>query len=96
MNSNNHPSAYGYQPRHNIGHQPDRYPPPEKTIHADTLDIERKKFIVALKENRIGRFLRILEQGGLKQSAIIVPGSGLKDFQTKLAEMVEASTAPKS
>jgi hypothetical protein len=98
MNSNNHPSAYGYQPDKNNGHKAPGHPAIEMTLRTNALVIERKNFLIALKENRIGRFLRIIEQGGTKQSAIIIPAAGLENFQKMLAEMVAtaASAPPKS
>ena len=55
--------------------------------------IERKLFILILKENPRGRFLRIVEDGGgsRRPVSIIVPATDLKDFQKLLAEMVKAS-----
>jgi hypothetical protein len=63
----------------------------ETTLKQSELAIERKTFVVALKENPRGRFLRIVENGGSQFASIIVPDSGLKDFQRLLAEMVDAA-----
>jgi hypothetical protein len=92
MNSHDHPSAYGYQPPG--GQEPTR---PWQPVHEDTLQswelpIERKTFIFTLKENPRGRFLRITELRQPRSAAIIVPASGLKDFQKLLADMVKAES----
>jgi hypothetical protein len=44
-----------------------------------------------LKENTRGRFIRITEDLADKRNSIIIPGTGLKDFQKLLDEMVSAS-----
>jgi hypothetical protein len=92
MNSNNHPGAYGYQPR---AATPSPFYPPKPVVQEDTLaagmvDIERKTFAVALKDNPRGRFLRITEKNGTRHATIIIPSTGLKEFQQVLAEMIQA------
>jgi hypothetical protein len=37
--------------------------------------------------------LRITEENGAKRNCIIIPGTGLKDFQKLLEEMVKAADA---
>lgn len=54
------------------------------------VDIERKTFSIALKDNPRGRFLRITEQNGTRRATIIIPSTGLKEFQKILADMVKA------
>ena len=95
MNSNNHPGAYGYQPRSMAPspyYQPNQPKPPvqEDTLAAGLIDIERKTFSIALKDNPRGRFLRITEKNGTRHATIIIPTTGLKEFQQVLAEMVQA------
>ena len=62
----------------------------EDTLKSCEVRIERKFYELVLKENAKGRFVRITEAGGNKRNSIIVPGSGLKDFQKLVAEMVKA------
>jgi hypothetical protein len=98
MNSNNHPGAYGYQPRaagnyYSPNYQPHyqpKPPVPEDTISAGFVEIERKTFAIALKDNPRGRFLRITEKNGMRHATIIVPATGLKEFQKVLADMIQA------
>ena len=68
------------------------YPPAnEDTLKRAEINIERKLFVLALKENVRGRFLRITEDGGSKYNTVIVPVSGLGDFSRLLNEMLKAS-----
>jgi hypothetical protein len=64
--------------------------PQEDTLQSRELQVERKHFLVMLKENPRGRFLRISEDVAGKRNAIIIPAPGLRDFQKLLAEMVMA------
>ena len=73
------------------------YGPPKPAVSEDTLksekvQIERKTFVFALKENPRGRFLRITEDVGGRRDTIIIPAPGLEDFKKLLDEMVKAST----
>jgi hypothetical protein len=63
----------------------------EDSLKTGEIDVERKTFCFALKENPRGRFLRITEiKGGMRES-ILIPATGLKDFQKLLAEMLAAA-----
>ena len=71
--------------------------PPKPPVNEDTLktgkiEIERKTFVFALKENTRGRFLRITEEAGGRRDSIIVPAPGLGDFKRLLDEMVRTSS----
>ena len=71
-------------------------PPPRPFVQEDTLkngevQIERKFFMLTLKENPRGRFLRITEDVGGKRNSIIIPSTGLADFKKLLDEMVAAA-----
>jgi PurA ssDNA and RNA-binding protein len=93
MISNERSSPYGQRP----------YGPPkahvnEETIRSDKVQIERKTFVFALKENPRGRFLRITEDVGGRRDTIIIPAPGLEDFKKLLDHMVKAAaeTPPKA
>lgn len=75
-------------------HSQPRPPSQESTLLRREIPIERKDFLLALKENPRGRFLRIVEQHGnrLPQS-IIVPATGLKEFHKLFCEMTEADAS---
>jgi len=68
-----------------------RPPSNEETIKSDKVQIERKTFLFALKENPRGRFLRITEDVGGRRDTIIVPAPGLDDFKKLLDDMVRAA-----
>jgi len=95
MTWNERPSPYGRWST--PPHKPYSDYPPKPRVVEPTLDqrevvIERKLITLLLKENPRGRFLRIIEDsGGQRQaSSIIIPMSGLKEFQQMLADMVAA------
>jgi len=66
----------------------------EDTLKSEKLQIERKTFVIALKQNPRGRFVRITEDVGGRRDTIIVPASGLREFQRAFEEMVRAAEAP--
>jgi hypothetical protein len=73
-----------------------RPPVTEETIKTDKIQIERKTFVISLKENPRGRFLRITEDVGGRRDTIILPATGLADFKRVVDEMVRASDASPS
>jgi hypothetical protein len=93
MISNDRPSPYGNRP-----YGAPKPPVNEETLKSDKVQIERKTFLFALKENPRGRFLRITEDVGGRRDTIIIPAPGLEDFKRLLDEMVRvaAETPPKN
>jgi hypothetical protein len=63
----------------------------EDTIRSEKIQIERKSFLLALKENARGRFLRITEDVGGRRDTIIIPAPGLEDFRNLVDEMLRVS-----
>ena len=63
----------------------------EDTIKTAELHVERKTFILTLKENPRGRFMSITEEAGPKRNMIIVPITGMEDFQRVITEMTAAA-----
>jgi hypothetical protein len=47
-------------------------------------------FVILLKENARGRFVRIIEEVPGRSNTIIIPATGLQDFHGILNEMVKA------
>jgi len=100
MNPNSwHPSGSPYPDRPSSA-QPWGQPayPPRPFVQEDTLktmeiQVERKFFILTLKENVRGRFLRITEEVGGKRNTIIIPSTGLEDFQRVMTAMVQTAEA---
>ena len=91
MNPNDHSSPFHRQTyRPSYSSQPPRPFVQEDTLKSEMIQIERKAFVLTLKENLRGRFLRITEAVGEKRSTIIIPSTGLVEFQKLLDEMVGA------
>lgn len=63
---------------------------PECTLNSGLLQIEHKEFILSLKENVRGQFLRIVEHNSDRVSSIMIPDSGLQDFYAIVLQMIEA------
>ena len=112
MISNERPSPYGNRPHSDRAHgdrahgerahgergsRPPKPPVNEETLKSAKIQIERKTFVLALKENPRGRFLRITEDVGGRRDTVIIPAPGLEDFRKLLDEMVKAAaeTPPK-
>jgi hypothetical protein len=103
MISNERSSPFGNRSHGDRPHGDRSFGPPKPPVNEDTLksakiQIERKTFILALKENPRGRFLRITEDVGGRRDTIIIPAPGLDEFKKLLDEMVQASaeTPPKA
>jgi hypothetical protein len=89
MISNERPSPFGRRPQQGFS-QP-KPPVQEDTLKSETIQIERKTFVLTLKENPRGRFLRITEDVGGRRDTIIIPSTGLEEFKKLVDEMVKAS-----
>jgi hypothetical protein len=103
MISNERPSPFGRRPYqgqqgYGQGYAQPKPPVQEDTLKSETIQIERKTFVLTLKENPRGRFLRITEDVGGRRDTIIIPSTGLEDFRKLVDEMVKASAEipPKS
>jgi hypothetical protein len=98
MISNERPSPYGRRPYQSPGYGQPQYNQPRPPVNEDTLktaevQIERKFFVLTLKENPRGRFLRISEEVGSKRNSIIIPATGLAELKQILDGMLKASEA---
>jgi hypothetical protein len=87
MISNEKPSPFGLQP----------YSKQNPTLQADILlskelQVERKTFILSLKENSRGRFLSVTENTRSGHEMIIIPAGGLEEFKKVFADMVKAAS----
>ena len=96
MISNERPSPFHRLPTRQPYHQPyaPQSPRPfvqEDTLKSEQIQIERKSFVLTLKENPRGRFVRIVEQNGNRPpTSIIVPSTGLREFHKLVCEMMDA------
>jgi hypothetical protein len=86
MISNERPSPFGRRP-----YAQSSPPVKEDTLKSEQVQIERKTFVLTLKENPRGRFLRITEDGGGHRDTIIIPSTGLEEFKKLFNEMVKVS-----
>jgi hypothetical protein len=86
MPSHDLPSPRGFP-----GGAGSRAPVNEDTIRTEKLQVERKTFVFALKENPRGRFLRITEDVGGRRDTIIIPSTGLDEFIKILDTMAKQS-----
>ena len=91
MMSNERPSPYGNRPHGDYPHSSPKPPVNEETLKSAKIQIERKTFLLALKENPRGRFLRITEDVGGRRDTIMIPAPGLEEFSKLLEEMVKAA-----
>ena len=60
----------------------------EDTISSRELTNERKHFIIELRENERGRFLKITEAAHGRRNSVIIPSTGLDEFEDKLDEVL--------
>ena len=86
--ANDAPTSYGSSSQGNGGPRP---PANEETLKTEKVQIERKTFVLSLKQNPRGRFLRITEDVNGRRDTIIVPATGLADFKKLVDEMVKAN-----
>jgi len=89
MISNERPSPSGYR---SYGGGNPKQPLSEEILKSEQLQIERKMFTLALKENPRGRFLRITEDVGGRYDNIMIPSSGLEEFQRVFDEMAKLAS----
>lgn len=68
-----------------------RPPVIEESLRTERIQIERKAFVLALKENPRGRFLRITEDVGGRRDSIIIPATGLEELKRVIDEIVRVS-----
>jgi hypothetical protein len=84
-------SPYGFSGGSFGSSMGNRPPVAEETLKTDKIQVERKTFVISLKENPRGRFLRITEDVGGRRDTIILPATGLNEFKRVVDEMVRAS-----
>lgn len=59
-------------------------------LEARELQIERKHFFIEYRENDRGRFLRITEEAHGRRNTVIIPSTGIEDFERMLDEVLSA------
>jgi hypothetical protein len=89
MISNERPSPSGHR---SYGGGNPKPPHSEEILKSEQLQIERKTFTFALKENPRGRFLRMTEDVGGRYDNVMIPSSGLEEFQRVFDEMAKLAS----
>ena len=71
------------------------FPPTEPCmdtiLESREIQIERKHFFIEYRENERGRFLRITEEAHGRRNTVIIPSTGLEDFERALDEVLSAA-----
>jgi hypothetical protein len=91
MISNERSSPYGHRPQ-----MPLRPPVPEIILKHAQIEIGRASFMLMLRQNARGRFLRITEKTPDAFHSLIIPDTGLAAFQQVLDKMFLATQHPEA
>ncbi len=62
-------------------------------LESRELQVERKHFFIEFRENERGRFLRITEEAHGRRNTVIIPSTGLQDFERMLGEVLSVAPA---
>jgi len=62
----------------------------DNILESRELQIERKHFFIELRENDRGRFLRITEEAHGRRNTVIIPSTGIEEFEVMLDEVLSA------
>ncbi|MCK9590033.1 MAG: hypothetical protein WC076_04470 [Terrimicrobiaceae bacterium] len=62
-------------------------------LESRELQVERKHFFIEYRENERGRFLRITEEAHGRRNTVIIPSTGLEEFERMLVEVLSAAPA---
>jgi len=62
-------------------------------LESRELQVERKHFFLEFRENDRGRFLRITEEAHGRRNTVIIPSTGLEDFERMLGEVLAVNSA---
>ena len=62
-------------------------------LESREIQVERKHFFIEYRENERGRFLRITEEAQGRRNTVIIPSTGLEEFERALDEVLSAAPA---
>ena len=65
----------------------------DNIIASRELQVERKHFYIEFRENERGRFLRITEEAHGRRNTVIVPSTGLNEFNAAVDAVIIAANA---
>ena len=57
-------------------------------LESRELQVERKHFFIEFRENDRGRFLRITEEAHGRRNSVIIPSTGMSEFERLLSEVL--------
>ena len=60
-------------------------------IASRELQVERKHYFIEFRENERGRFLRITEESHGRRNTVIVPSTGLNEFNSAVDAVIVAA-----
>jgi hypothetical protein len=63
----------------------------DNVIASKELQVERKRFIIEFRENERGRFLKIVEESHGRRNTVIVPSTGIDEFNAAVDEVLEVA-----
>lgn len=65
----------------------------DNIIASRELQVERKHYYIEFRENDRGRFLRITEEAHGRRNTVIVPSTGLNEFNSAVDAVILAANA---
>jgi hypothetical protein len=68
----------------------------DNIIASRELQVERKHYFIEFRENERGRFLRITEEAHGRRNTVIVPSTGLNEFNEAVDAVIVAANASNS
>jgi hypothetical protein len=63
----------------------------DNIIASREIQVERKHYAIEFCENERGRFLRITEEAHGRRNTVIVPSTGLNEFNAAVDEVIVAA-----
>jgi hypothetical protein len=66
-------------------------PTMDTILESREIQIERKHFFIEYRENERGRFLRITEEAHGRRNTVIIPSTGIEEFERALDEVLSAA-----
>ena len=63
----------------------------DNVIASKELQVERKRFIIEFRENERGRFLKIVEESHGRRNTVIVPSTGIDEFNGAVDEVLDVA-----
>jgi hypothetical protein len=65
----------------------------DTVIASRELQVERKHYLIEFRENERGRFLRVTEEAHGRRNTVIVPSTGINEFNEAIDAVVVAANA---